>query len=164
MFGLSLAGIFCTNRSAQMQAYYQCSLIHTPSVRTLPQSAFVSRSIMNWTTTLPHPPPIASSHCCRSVENIFFVMESISSSSFERRLRRLCVFRNPAQEKFPALHFSFLLLFRVHPNHPTGSWSVCKRWQHRVGLLAYLRSITLLILSAILQISDETGYCFWSLY
>lgn len=56
------------------------------------------------------------------------------------------------------------LAFRAHPKHPAGSWSVWKSWQHRVGLSVYFCSVALLVLSAVLQVSDETGYCFCRLF
>lgn len=54
-----------------------------------------------------------------------------------------------------------LVHIQIIPQVLDQSW---KRWQHRVGLSAYLYPMILLVLSAILQLSNETGYCFWSPY
>lgn len=94
-----------------------------------------------------------------SWEQLCFV-KRISSSSSEWQLS---LSGNLALEKLPAPHFpllpSFLALW-THPKHPGRSWSVWKGWQHRVGPSVYFCSIALLVLSAVLQISDETGSCF----
>lgn len=143
--GLSLTGIFCTDRS------------HHHLLKSKP---ITSATWCTWCSSQTYlcfqkhyelELEKALCHHLTVVEQLRIselCTKRVSSSSFERQL---CVFRNLALEKFPAPCFPLLPSFhgfRAHPNQPAGSWSVWKRWQHRVGLSIYFCSITLLILSA----------------
>lgn len=163
IFGLSLTGIFCTDRSCH-------HLLKSKPITSATWCMFLLVTVLPQTYLCfqkhyeLEKPPCHHLTVAEQLRISLLYTKRVSSSSFERQL---CVFRNLALEKFPALCFPLLPSFhgfRAHPNQPTGSWSVWKRWQHRVGLPIYFCSITLLILSAISQISDETGYRFSSLH
>lgn len=153
-----------TSSSAQMQAYHQCYLVYIPSCKGSSQTYLSFHKHYELKLEKPLHKHL---HAGRRAENIHaFCTKRVSSSPLESLF---FLFRNLALKSFPVLCFASLV--PCTGSTPSqiiplvlGQSGRGKRWQHRAGLSVCFYSITLLILPAIWHITDETGYCFRSLY